>query len=46
MALLTAGYWPTTFWPDSFWDPNYWEPFGGGAIVSIGRSKGLLMGVY
>ncbi len=28
MALLNAGYWPTTYWPDRYWEPNYWPAYG------------------
>jgi len=28
MALVTAGYWHTTFWTKSFWPENYWTEYG------------------
>jgi len=28
MALLVAGYWPTTYFPDSYWLPDYWLEYG------------------
>jgi len=32
MALLNAGYWPTTYWPSRYWEPNYWPKYGVPAV--------------
>ena len=39
MALLTAGYWPTTFWSDDYWQEDYWQDYGvttGGSPLTAG----------
>ena len=28
MALLNAGYWPTTYWALNYWNPDYWLHYG------------------
>lgn len=28
MALLVAGFWPTTFFPDSYWHEDFWQNYG------------------
>lgn len=28
MALLTAGFWPTTFFLNNYWHDNYWQNYG------------------
>jgi hypothetical protein len=33
MALLTAGYWQTTFWCNSYWHEGYWQDYGTQAPV-------------
>jgi len=27
MALLVAGYWPTTYWPSNYWTQDYWPEY-------------------
>lgn len=28
MALLDAGYWPTTYWASRYWTADYWPEYG------------------
>jgi len=39
MAVLTAGYWATTYYPDSYWADDYWPHWSasaqGGSVDTI-----------
>jgi hypothetical protein len=28
VALLKAGYWPTTYWSSQYWQEDYWPEYG------------------
>ena len=38
MALLNAGYWPTTYWPADYWNPKYWPKYGTPPVTYTGIS--------
>jgi len=35
MALLTAGYFPTTYWPESYFNDDYWPEYGTGGVPPL-----------
>ena len=40
MALLNAGYWPTTYWLADYWNPKYWPKHG---TAAVGGDSSLLL---
>ena len=37
MALLTAGYWQTTYNADGYWHEDYWQDYGAGVPSGAAR---------
>jgi hypothetical protein len=35
MALIVAGYWPTTYWPQDYWPQDYWAEWGSVAAPAV-----------
>lgn len=42
MALITAGYWQTTYFPKSYWPTDYWVEYGAGITYEV---SGTIAGV-
>jgi len=44
MALMVAGYWPTTYFPESYWPTDYWPEAAVGTVHSIAGVIAMQLG--